>query len=146
MVARSEALPTPPVTTSTITTTVFNNFLIGAPGLSSGLYNPTGTYGYQKTPDFIFKAAVDPGAWGHYELFGLVSTFRDRVFPCYFANSGFTFPTLPGEDPSNVPATNSANNLPAHDSTSPTSGAFNNARTGGGIGANDSCAVLHNED
>ena len=87
----------------TITTTTFNNFLIGAPGLSQGLYNPTGTYAYQNTPDFLFKAALDPG-WGHYELFGVVSTFRDRVFPCYYANGGFTFPTLPGEDPTNLPA------------------------------------------
>src|SRR5580704_9522278 len=52
-------VPTPPVTTSTITTTVFNNFLIGAPGLSAGVYNPTGTYAYNKTPDFVFKAALD---------------------------------------------------------------------------------------
>ncbi len=85
-------VPDSPVTTSTLTESTFNNFLIGAPGLSSGLYNPTGTYAYNKTPDFVFKAALDPG-WGHYELFGLVSTFRDRVFPCYYANGGFTFPT-----------------------------------------------------
>ena len=44
------------VITPTLTATTFNNFLIGGPGLSSGLYNPTGTYAYNKTPDFIFKA------------------------------------------------------------------------------------------
>src|SRR6202162_5742184 len=126
---------TPPVTTSTITTTTFNNFLIGAPGLSAGLYNPTGTYAYNKTPDFVFKAALDPG-WGHYELFGLVSTFRDRIFPCYYANGGFTFPTLPGEDPANPPAAIPATTCALTGSTSPTSAAFNNGRTGGGIGAN----------
>jgi len=79
------------VTTTILTTTTFNNFLVGAPGLSGGLYNPTGTYAYNKTPDFVFKAALDPG-WGHYEVFGVVGTFRDRVYPCFYANGGFTFP------------------------------------------------------
>ena len=77
------------VTTPTLTTTTLNNFLIGAPGLSSGLYNPTGTYAYNKLPDFVFKAAFDPGPWGHFEVFGLVSEFRDRAYPCYYANGGF---------------------------------------------------------
>ncbi len=138
-------VPTPPVTTSTITTTVFNNFLIGAPGLSSGLYNPTGTYGYQKTPDFVFKAALDPGAWGHFEVFGLVSEFRDRIYPCYFANGGFNFPTLPGEDPSNLPVNIPATTCPLTGGTSPTGGAVNNSRTGGGIGANGRVHLLHNK-
>src|SRR5271170_7358601 len=79
------------VTTTILTTTTFNNFLVGAPGLSGRLYNPTGTYAYNKTPDFVFKAALDPG-WGHYEVFGVVGTFRDRVYPCFYANGGFTFP------------------------------------------------------
>jgi hypothetical protein len=135
-------VPAPPVTTPTLTTTVFNNFLIGAPGLTQGLYNQTGTYGYEKTPDFVFKAALDPG-WGHYEIFGVVSTFRDRVFPCYFANNGFTFPTLPGEDPTNVPAPIPPTTCPLTGSTDPTSGAFNNSRTGGGIGLNARAPLLH---
>ncbi len=138
-------VPTPPVTTPTLTTTVFNNFLIGAPGLSSGLYNPTGTYGYQKTPDFVFKAALDPGAWGHFEVFGLVSTFRDRVYPCYFANGGFTFPTLPGEDPANLPAPIPATTCPLTGGTNPTGGAFNDSRTGGGIGANGRLHLFNNK-
>jgi hypothetical protein len=133
------------VTTPTLTTTVFNNFLIGAPGLSSGLYNPTGTYGYQKTPDFVFKAALDPGAWGHFEVFGLVSTFRDRVYPCYFANGGFTFPTLPGEDPANLPAPIPATTCPLTGGTNPTGGAFNDSRTGGGIGANGRLHLFNNK-
>jgi len=128
------------VTTPTLATTVFNNFLIGAPGVSSGLYNPTGTYAYNKTPDFVFKAAVDPG-WGHYEVFGLVSTFRDRTYPCYYANGGFNFPAnLPGTDPdnppTNIPATPCAIAGPFNGSTNPTAAAFNDSRTGGGIGAN----------
>jgi hypothetical protein len=55
-------------------------FLFGAPGTGGGLYNPTANYSYNLTPDFIVKAAFEPG-FGHYEIFGLVSTFRDRVFP-----------------------------------------------------------------
>jgi hypothetical protein len=130
------------VTTPTLATTTFNNFLVGAPGLTQGLYNPTGTYSYEKTPDFLFKAALDPG-WGHYELFGVVSTFRDRVFPCYYANGGFTFPTLPGEDPTNPPAPIPATTCALTGSTNPTSGAFNNSRTGGGIGANARVSLLN---
>src|ERR1700735_2965322 len=133
------------ITTPTLTTTVFNNFLIGAPGLSSGLYNPTGTYGYQKTPDFVFKAALDPGAWGHFEVFGLVSTFRDRIYPCFFANGGFTFPALPGEDPTNLPAPILPTACPLTGSTNPTSGAFNDSRTGGGIGANGRLHLFNNK-
>jgi hypothetical protein len=130
------------VTTPTLTTTTYNNFLIGAPGLTQGLYNPTGTYSYEKTPDFIFKAAADPG-WGHYELFGVVSTFRDRAFPCYYANGGFTFPTLPGEDPTNLPAPIPATTCALDPtSTNPTALAFNNSRTGGGIGANARVPLL----
>ncbi len=130
------------ISTPTLTTTTFNNFLIGAPGVSAGLYNPTGTYAYNKTPDFVFKAALDPG-WGHYEVFGLVSTFRDRVFPCYYANAGFTFPTLPGEDPTNLPNPILPTVCALTNSTSPTSGAFNNGRTGGGIGANARVPLFH---
>jgi hypothetical protein len=62
---------------------VSQNGFVFAPGNGGGLYNafdPTG-YSVNKTPDFIFKASFDPG-WGHYELFGIVSTFRNRVYPC----------------------------------------------------------------
>jgi hypothetical protein len=63
--------------------TVTQNSFVFAPGNGGGLYNafdPTG-YALNKTPDFVFKAAFDPG-WGHYEVFGIVSTFRDRFYPC----------------------------------------------------------------
>jgi TolA-binding protein len=139
-------IPNPAVTTPTLTTTVFNNFLIGAPGLSGGLFNPTGTYAYNKTPDFVFKAALDPGPWGHFEVFGLVSTFRDRVYPCFFANGGFNFPAnLPGEDPANPPVNIPATVCPLTGSTNPTSGAFNDSRTGGGIGANGRVHLFNNK-
>lgn len=55
-------------------------FLFGEPGVGGGLYNPTANYSFNMTPDFVFKAAFEPG-FGHYEVFGLMSTFRDRVFP-----------------------------------------------------------------
>jgi len=132
------------VTTSVLTATTFNNFLVGAPGISSGLYNPTGTYAYNKTPDFVFKAAVDPVDWAHFEVFGLVSNFRDRVYPCFYANGGFTFPvTLPFTPaPAAIPAT--ACGLTG--STNPASGAFNSTKTGGGIGANGRISVAKKVD
>lgn len=55
-------------------------FLYGASGTNGGLYNTTTTYSFNETPDFVFKAAFEPG-FGHYEVFGLISTFRDRVYP-----------------------------------------------------------------
>lgn len=55
-------------------------YLFGAPGNGGGLYNPTANYSFNMTPDFVVKAAFEPG-FGHYEIFGLVSTFRDRTFP-----------------------------------------------------------------
>ncbi|HET7105700.1 MAG TPA: hypothetical protein VFI38_02750 [Candidatus Acidoferrum sp.] len=62
---------------------VTQNSFVFAPGAGGGLYNafdPTG-YSINKTPDFVFKAALDPG-WGHYEIFAIVSTFQNRVYPC----------------------------------------------------------------
>jgi hypothetical protein len=94
-------------------------FFINAPGASGGLYNafdPTG-YTTNRTPDFIFKAAFEPG-WGHYELFGLISTFRARVYPC---GAGITVAT-----PCSIDGSTASSSV----------GAFNDSRTGGGIGAN----------
>jgi hypothetical protein len=82
------------------------NFFFGAPGNASGLYNAfNGNYSANYLPDFIVKAAFEPGI-GHYEVFGIVSNERARVYPAA---------TL---------ATPSA------------AGAFNSNVTGGGIGAN----------
>jgi hypothetical protein len=119
----------------TLSTTVFNNFLVGAPGLTQGLYNQTGTYAYEKTPDFIFKAALDPG-WGHYEVFGIVGTFRDRVYPCFAANAAITV-TLAGNGTTPFPTVAiPANPCALTGSTNAASGAFNSSSVGGGIGAN----------
>src|SRR5260370_1210032 len=59
------------------------NLFINAPGAGGGLFNFVDTSGYtvNKAPDIIVKAAADPG-FGHYELLGIVSTFRNRGFPC----------------------------------------------------------------
>jgi hypothetical protein len=116
-------------TTATGVATTSQNFFFNAPGLSGGLYNafdPTG-YTANKAPDFIFKAAADPG-WGHYELFGIVSTFRDRIFPCGVVGTtagNLPTPAKPVVVPCGVDGT-----------TAPSAvGAFNSSATGGGMGA-----------
>jgi hypothetical protein len=98
------------------------NFLIAAPGDLSGLYNNQANYSFNKTPDFVFKAALDPG-WGHYEIFGIVSTFRSRIFPCVGATAAAPC-AING-------ATNSG------------SLANNDTRTGGGIGVNARAPLFH---
>ncbi len=57
-----------------------SNFVLGAPGTPGGLYNPLANYSLNYTPDFIVKAAFEPG-FGHYEIFGIISNFRDRIYP-----------------------------------------------------------------
>ena len=63
------------------TTTTYTNFLLGQAGVGGGLYNPLANYSYNPAPDIIVKAALDAFG-GHYEVFGIVSQFRDRIFPC----------------------------------------------------------------
>ena len=113
------------------------NFWLNAPGASGGAYNAFDATGYSvnKAPDIIFKAALDPG-WGHYELFGIVSTFRNRVYPCAVVSA---------TDPGVVTAANGSTTTftgapitcaaaPAANAPS-SAGAFNDTRTGGGGGA-----------
>jgi len=57
-----------------------SNFLLGESGASNS-YNTTSTYSFNPAPDIIAKVAFDPG-FGHYEVFGLVDRFTDRIFPC----------------------------------------------------------------
>ena len=78
-----------------------NNYVVGSQGLAGGLYNaavsgcsttlnssgaPVTTctnianYSYNPSPDFIGKLAFQPG-FGHYEIFGVLTDFRDRIFP-----------------------------------------------------------------
>jgi len=56
------------------------NLLIGSAGTSGGLYNSTANYSFNETPDFIAKIAIEPG-WGHWEVFGIGRSFRDRIYP-----------------------------------------------------------------
>ena len=61
--------------------TVDTNFLLGSFGTSGGLQNPLGNYAFNLAPDLVVKAVWEPG-FGHYEVFGVLSSFHDRVFPC----------------------------------------------------------------
>jgi len=109
------------------------NFLVGSAGAGGGVYNggittcttnssgvttctPAASYSFNPSPDVIAKLAFEPG-FGHYEVFGIYSRFRDRVFPC--------------ED---IPATSLCGG-----STTPgpnVLGAHNFSQNGGGVGAN----------
>lgn len=92
------------------------NTLIAAPGDTGGLFNNQANYSFNPSPDFIFKAAWEPG-WGHYEVYGILSDFRARIFPCASASVG---------TPCSVDG-----------STTPSAlGATNNSVAGGGIGGN----------
>jgi hypothetical protein len=58
-----------------------SNLMYSGAGTTGGLYNNGNNYTYNLTPDFIAKIAVEPG-WGHFELFGIGRTFRDRIYAC----------------------------------------------------------------
>jgi hypothetical protein len=101
-----------------------SNFALGGPGNGGGLYNGGGgpgspsaalaNYSFNATPDVILKAAFEPG-FGHYEIFGIVSRFRDRVYPCE-------------EPPASLTLCNGG--------VKSTQGAYNASKNGGGVGAN----------
>ncbi len=123
------------------------NYLVGSAGASGGVYNPAistctttlnnslglptttptttctpvATYSFNPSPDVVAKVAFEPG-FGHYEIFGVYSRFRDRVFPC---------------------AENFAS--PACGSLSSPSAiyAYNASKDGGGIGANARWSFLN---
>jgi len=117
------------------------NFLVGSAGNNGGLYNgsittctststnpitgdplttplttctPSATYSFNPSPDVVAKLAFEPG-FGHYEIFGVYSRFRDRVFPCAenFASTACGSLTAPSA-----------------------ALAFNSSKNGGGFGAN----------
>ena len=90
-----------------------NNYLLGETGASNS-YNTTANYSFNPAPDIIAKVAFDPG-FGHYEIFGLVDRFTDRVFPCVEFVSGSTLCTAKG--------------------ATAATGAFNASKEGGGFGA-----------
>jgi hypothetical protein len=111
-----------------ITTATGGNTILDAPGAGGGLFNFVDTSGYSinKAPDIIVKAAVDPG-WGHYEVFGIFSDFRNRIYPCGVVGTTAT-DTVPGT--TSLPCTVDGSFSPS------AAGAFNDTRTGGGVGAN----------
>jgi hypothetical protein len=105
------------------------NYLVGAPGANGGLLPSTNNFTYNAAPDFIFKAVAEPG-FGHYEIFGIVSTFRSRVFPCALTAAETVCP----EDPTGVIEGPSG------------AGAFNDKRVGGGVGANARITLFKKAD
>ncbi|HYW38924.1 MAG TPA: hypothetical protein VE957_12490 [Terriglobales bacterium] len=91
-----------------------NNFMLGSSGASNS-YNTGGNYTFNPSPDIIAKVAFDPG-FGHYEVFGLLDRFTDRVFPCGEVAGASTV---------------------CHGITGASAaGAYNDSKEGGGIGAN----------
>ena len=90
-----------------------SNFAFGSAGVGGGLYNLNANYSFNAMPDFIVKAAFEPG-FGHYEIFGILSRFRDRVYPCAEAT----------QDPALCGTSNS------------TLGAYNSSKNAGGVGGN----------
>jgi len=104
-----------------------NNFVVGSAGSAGGLFNqtisscnaagicsPIANYSFNPSPDLIAKVVFEPG-FGHYEIFGLYSRFRDRVYPCI-----------------DVAAATVCGGL-----TGPSAAlAFNSSKNGGGFGAN----------
>jgi hypothetical protein len=106
---------------------------VGSAGAGGGLYNggittcstsasgvttcsPAASYSFNPSPDFIAKLAFEPG-FGHYEVFGVFSSFRDRVFPCEDFSAGAPCGSATAVAPNAL-------------------GAFNSTKNGGGFGAN----------
>ncbi len=102
-----------------------NNFLVGSFGIGGGLYNPVANYAFNTAPDFVVKAAFQPNKKVHAEVFGLLTTFRDRVFPC--ATAGATQACGGVTGPSGALA-------------------YNDVRNGGGIGGNVRARVFPHVD
>jgi hypothetical protein len=100
-------------------------FLVGAPASGGGTLNISDSKGYSAnvTPDFIVKAAFEPG-FGHYEVFGIVSTFRSRIYPCGSTTTAQLLPPVCDTGTGGAAVGTSA------------VGAYNNTIAGGGVGAN----------
>ncbi len=104
------------------------NELIGSAGTGGGLYNgasaPTtasalANYTFNYAPDIVAKVVLEPG-WGHWEVFGIERTFRDRIYPNLSCSTAGT-PAV-----TTCTAINSA--------LAGTAGAFNDKEIGAGIG------------
>ncbi len=57
-----------------------NNFTFGTAGNPGGLLNPDTNYSINMAPDIIAKVAFEPG-FGHYEIDGISTFLRDRIYP-----------------------------------------------------------------
>lgn len=97
------------------------NFALGSPGVGAGLYPNTANYSFNAMPDVIVKAAFEPG-FGHFEVFGILSRFRDRVYPC-----------------AEIPTGGS----PECGTAASALGAYNASKNGGGLGANGRVSVFN---
>jgi hypothetical protein len=96
-----------------------DNFVLGEAGASNS-YNTTSNYTFNPSPDIVAKAAFDPGI-GHYEVFGLLDRFSDRVYPC--GEVLLTGTATTGPCPNGV-------------GTGPNAvGAYNTSKEGGAVGA-----------
>jgi hypothetical protein len=104
-----------PQTTFAVNSAAAQNFAFGGLGAGGGLYNATANYSFNAMPDIIVKAAVEPG-FGHYEVFGIFSRFRDRVYPCVEPVPGLTCATT-------------------------AQGAYNSSKNAGGVGGNGRITV-----
>ncbi len=92
------------------------NEVIGSAGTGGGLYNATANYSFNYAPDLIAKIAFEPG-WGHWEVFGIQRTFRDRIYP----NETCTSTTV-------------SSGLTTTTCTGNTTGAYNDKEIGAGLG------------
>jgi hypothetical protein len=127
------------IVTSGATTGTTGNFFLNGPGAGAGLYNAFDATGYtvNKAPDLIFKAAADPG-FGHYELFGIVSFFRDRIYPCGVVGTNAKDTVVPA-----TPTTLTGDCLSATPTVVSSFGATNSSTTGGGLGASALWSVFN---
>jgi hypothetical protein len=117
-------------------TNAASNFALGSPGSSGGVYNGGGTavsgaalanYSFNAMPDVILKAAFEPG-FGHYEVFGVYTRFRDRVYPCV---EGYLLTSL-----QSLCGTTAASAI----------GAYNDSKNGGGVGGNARVTIAKHFD
>lgn len=98
------------------------NYLLGQAGASSS-YNSLSTYPFNPSPDLIAKVAFDPG-FGHYEVYGLLDRFTDRVFPCVEAFASAACGTLTAAPTTAV-------------------GAYTSSKNGGAVGASARWVLAH---
>jgi hypothetical protein len=99
------------------------NFFFNNTCDAAGLLNAFDSNGctINKSPDFLVKATLDPG-WGHYEVVGILSPFRNRVYPCFALSATQPITGCTG--------------------TTDVTGAFNDTRVGGGIGVTGRFPVI----